>query len=231
MPEEVENLISLDAPTGQIMPRQISEEEAIKLTLESTDIDIEEGMELGQLLVAQVGKTNEVRRLASAYVDRLNEMEKKLQELRDTNSRLLQENLGFKSDSLFASYFALNRKNNEMADSLNSFTLELTKDKDDKTFERFKVLISMLPDMTKTISSLRNDYLRIGDEEAKEIEKKGIPLIEQKRITGSGKGKSEMMKAKPEMVKIKPSASKTNQSVGNAIEQVKPRPARQNYEL
>ena len=223
MPEEVEKIIPLVATAEPVIPRQISEEEAIKLTLESTDIDIEEGMELGQLLVAQVGKTNEIRRLASGYVDRLNEMEKELQELRDTNARLLQENLGFKSDSLFASYFALNRKNNEMADSLNSFTLDLTKDKDDKTFERFKVLISMLPDMTKTISSLRNDYLRIGDEEAKEIEKKGIPLIEQKRITGSGKGKSVEVKTKSISVNPK-------QPSGNAIEQVKPRPAGR-YEL
>ena len=230
MPEEVEKIIPLVATKEPVIPRQISEEEAIKLTLESTDIDIEEGMELGQLLVAQVGKTNEIRRLASGYVDRLNEMEKELQELRDTNARLLQENLGFKSDSLFASYFALNRKNNEMADSLNSFTLDLTKDKDDKTFERFKVLISMLPDMTKTISSLRNDYLRIGDEEAKEIEKKGIPLIEQKRITGSGKGKSEVVKVKSESGKLKQSAVKPKQPSGNAIEQVKPRPAGR-YEL
>jgi ElaB/YqjD/DUF883 family membrane-anchored ribosome-binding protein len=159
----------------------ISAEDAMRLILESTDVDITDGDELKQMLVAQVMKTNELREVLRGKIESMNEMAKELDSTRKSLTAELVENLMFKSDSVYAVYFALNRKANEAAGSLNEFQLVLTKDKNDKTFERFKQLTSMLPDLMKTINSLRNDYMRLGEEEAKEAESKGVPLIEQKR--------------------------------------------------
>lgn len=84
-------------------------------------------------------------------------------------------------------YFAINRKSNETAASLNGFMMNLKSD--DKTFERFERLIKLMPDLTKTLDTLRRDFLKISEEEAKELENKGIPLIEQGVIHGEEKAK------------------------------------------
>lgn len=83
----------------------------------------------------------------------------------------------YKSDGMFALYFSLNRKLNELSKSLNSFSLDLTSD--DKTFDRFQKLTTSLKDMVESANWLRNNFLKMTEEEAKEAEKKGVPLIEQ----------------------------------------------------
>lgn len=90
---------------------------------------------------------------------------------------LEKELLSYKSDGMFALYFSLNRKLNELAFSLNNFTLDLTSD--DRTFDRFQKLTTNIKDMVESANWLRNNYLKMSEEEAKEAEKKGIPLIEQ----------------------------------------------------
>ena len=88
-----------------------------------------------------------------------------------------EELLLYKSDGMYALFFALNRKINELSISLNSITLDLNGD--DKTFERFQKLTSSLKDMVDSVNWLRVNYLKMDEEEAKEAEKKGVQLIEQ----------------------------------------------------
>ena len=89
---------------------------------------------------------------------------------------LKKELLLYKHDGMFALYFSLNRKINELSASLNSFTLDITAD--DKGFDRFQKLTSSLKDMVESTTWLRVNYLKMDEQEAKEAEKKGIPLIE-----------------------------------------------------
>lgn len=96
---------------------------------------------------------------------------------KDLIKQLEDELLIYKSDGMFALYFSLNRKLNELSKSLNSFTLDLTSD--DKTFDRFQKLTTSLKDMVDSTNWLRNNFLKMTEEESKEAEKKGIPLIEQ----------------------------------------------------
>jgi hypothetical protein len=91
--------------------------------------------------------------------------------------QLEDELLIYKSDGMFSLYFSLNRKLNELAKSLNSFTLDLTSD--DKTFDRFQKLTTSLKDMVESANWLRNNFLKMSEDEANEAEKKGVPLIEQ----------------------------------------------------
>jgi len=90
---------------------------------------------------------------------------------------LKEELLLYKQDGMYALFFALNRKINELSASLNSITLDLNGD--DKTFERFQKLTSSLKDMVESVNWLRVNYLKMDESETKEAEKKGIPLIEQ----------------------------------------------------
>lgn len=83
----------------------------------------------------------------------------------------------YKGDGMFALYFSLNRKLNELSHSLNNFTLDLTSD--DKNFDRFQKLTMSLRDMVESANWLRNNYLKMTEDESKDAEKKGIPLIEQ----------------------------------------------------
>ena len=87
------------------------------------------------------------------------------------------ELLLYKQDGMFALYFALNRKINELSNSLNSFSLDITNE--DKTFDRFQKLTSNLKDMVESADWLRVNYLKMSETEAKEAEKSGVPLIEQ----------------------------------------------------
>lgn len=90
---------------------------------------------------------------------------------------LERELLLYKQDGMYALYFSLNRKLNELAFSMNDFTLDFKSD--DKSFDRFQKMTSSLKDMVESANWLRNNYLKISEEDAKEIEKKGVPLIEQ----------------------------------------------------
>jgi len=83
----------------------------------------------------------------------------------------------YKQDGMFGMYFALNRKMNELSNSLNGVTIDLAND--DKVFDRFQKLTSGLKELVQTVDWLRINYLKMDEEEAKEAEKKGIPLVEQ----------------------------------------------------
>ena len=83
----------------------------------------------------------------------------------------------YEQDAVFSLFFSLQRKGNEVAASLNSFKLNLKSD--DKSFERFNILIKLMPELTKTLATMKADYLKLDDESLEEIKKKGIPLIEQ----------------------------------------------------
>jgi len=83
----------------------------------------------------------------------------------------------YKQDGMYALYFSLNRKMNELSRSMNAFTLDFTSD--DRSFDRFQKVTTSLKEMVDSASWLRNNYMKMSEEEAKEAEKKGIPLIEQ----------------------------------------------------
>lgn len=96
----------------------------------------------------------------------------------DTRIQELERELMlYKQDGMFALYFSLNRKLNELAFSMNDFTLDFKSD--DKAFDRFQKLTASLKDMVDSAIWLRNNHLKMSEEEAKEAEKKGVPLIEQ----------------------------------------------------
>lgn len=90
--------------------------------------------------------------------------------------RLNKELLLYKKDGMYGLYFSLNRKLNELSNSLNLIELDLTSD--DKTFDRFQKLSTNIKEMVQTVDWLRINYLKMDENEAKEAEKKGIPLIE-----------------------------------------------------
>lgn len=90
---------------------------------------------------------------------------------------LEEELLVYKQDGMYALYFSLNRKMNELSRSMNNFTLDFTSD--DRSFDRFQKVTTSLKEMVDSASWLRNNYMKMSEEEAKEAEKKGIPLIEQ----------------------------------------------------
>jgi ribosomal protein S2 len=88
-----------------------------------------------------------------------------------------EELLLYKQDGMFALYFSLNRKLNELSKSLNEFELDLKSE--DKAFDRYQKLSTNLKEMVQTVDWIRVNYLKMDEEQAKEAEKKGIPLIEQ----------------------------------------------------
>ncbi len=98
------------------------------------------------------------------------QLAKKIKELED-------ELLMYRQDGMYALYFSLNRKMNELSRSMNNFTLDFTSD--DRSFDRFQKVTTSLKEMVDSASWLRNNYMKMSEEEAKEAEKKGIPLIEQ----------------------------------------------------
>jgi hypothetical protein len=97
-------------------------------------------------------------------------MEERIKQLED-------ELLLYKQDGMFALYFSLNRKMNELSRSMNDFTLDFRSD--DRSFDRFQKITTSLREMVESANWLRNNYMKMSEEEAKEAEKKGIPLIEQ----------------------------------------------------
>jgi hypothetical protein len=108
---------------------------------------------------------------SNPYTDNNGEqLERKIKELED-------ELLMYRQDGMYALYFSLNRKMNELSRSMNNFTLDFTSD--DRSFDRFQKVTTSLKEMVDSASWLRNNYMKMTEEEAKEAEKKGIPLIEQ----------------------------------------------------
>lgn len=100
-----------------------------------------------------------------------------MSELEIENKALKEKLLSYQQDGMYALYFSLNRKINELSKSLNQFQLDLSSD--DRTFDRFQKLTSNLKDMVESVNWLRVNYLKMDELEAKEAEKKGVPLIEQ----------------------------------------------------
>jgi hypothetical protein len=96
--------------------------------------------------------------------------------MEDRIKMLEEENLLYKQDGMHALYFSLNRKMNELAASMNGFTLDFKSD--DKSFDRFQKVTGSVKDMVESAAWLRNNYMKMSEEEAREAEKKGIPLIE-----------------------------------------------------
>lgn len=99
------------------------------------------------------------------------------EQLKRIIKELEDELLMYKQDGMYALYFSLNRKMNELSRSMNNFTLDFTSD--DRSFDRFQKVTTSLKEMVDSASWLRNNYMKMSEEEAKEAEKKGIPLIEQ----------------------------------------------------
>ena len=108
-----------------------------------------------------------------------------MQSLRDEVERLNNELSNFKSDGNFGLFFALNRKLNELAMSLNSFELDLQAE--DKAFERYIKLSTSLKETIEASNWLRINYLKMDENEAKEAEKKGVPIIETLAKKNNGK--------------------------------------------
>ena len=97
--------------------------------------------------------------------------------LEDEITALRQELELFKRDALYSLWFAVNKKNNELADSLNSFTLDVQAK--DKSVERYLTLQKGLKDTFETLQWLRNDYLKITEDEAVEAKERELPPIEK----------------------------------------------------
>lgn len=100
-----------------------------------------------------------------------------MSELEQENKALKEKLLSYQQDGMYALFFSLNRKLNELSASLNNFSLDLGAD--DKSFDRFQKLTTNIKDMVESVNWLRVNYLKMDEVEAKEAEKKGVPLIEQ----------------------------------------------------
>lgn len=92
--------------------------------------------------------------------------------------RLKKERDYYRHDNIYKLFFSVNRKAGEIADSLNDATVDLTKE--DKVFDRFIKLIEKLEPFVKTLATLRQEYLKIPEEEVEQAEKKGVPMIERR---------------------------------------------------
>jgi hypothetical protein len=96
--------------------------------------------------------------------------------LRSRITQLEEELDNFRKEGNYGLFFALNRKQNELAQSLNGFVLELTSE--GKEFERYIKLTATLKDTVEATNWLRINYLKMDEKEAAEAETKGVPLVE-----------------------------------------------------
>lgn len=92
----------------------------------------------------------------------------------------LQEKIDlYESDGIVGSYYALNRKLNEITNLLNSrnlSNLDLA-DRNDGSWERVMKLFNSVGEINEVLKKLRMDNQLTGDEEKDKSRKK--PLIEQ----------------------------------------------------
>lgn len=91
----------------------------------------------------------------------------------DTIESLQQKLLAYEQNGVAKLYYALNRKANEMADLLNKVNLAEINlgDKDNKTFERMKVVWNDSASISNAIKELGSSSGITGDEE-KDVAKK-----------------------------------------------------------
>jgi hypothetical protein len=101
--------------------------------------------------------------------------------------KLKLENLAYREDPLWALFFSVTRKANEISRALNNVELKL--DSEDKVFDRFIKLVEKLDPMVSVLSKLRQDYLKLPEDEVEQAEKKGIPLIERRAANTKRGGK------------------------------------------
>jgi hypothetical protein len=119
-----------------------------------------------------------IQKISSIPEDHLVDDSELIGRLHERIAKLEQEIKESKQDGQFALYFALNRKANQLAALMNEATLSLTSE--DKGFDRFLKLIEKMDVFTSSLLKLRQNYLRLDEVELKEIENKGIPLLEQR---------------------------------------------------
>jgi hypothetical protein len=106
----------------------------------------------------------------------IEELKAEIKRLEDEVIKLMSEQSIYRQDGNFGLFFALNRKQNELASSLNAFVLDIQGE--DKAFERYIKLTTTLKDTVEATNWLRINYLKMDEKEAGEAEKKGIPIIE-----------------------------------------------------
>lgn len=85
----------------------------------------------------------------------------------------------YESDGIVGSYYALNRKLNEITNLLNNNDLSRLdlSDRDDGSWERVMKLFNSVGDINEVLKKLRMDNQLSGDEEKDKARRK--PLIEQ----------------------------------------------------
>lgn len=98
----------------------------------------------------------------------------------ETMESLREELSNYKKDAAFSLFFSFNRKANEIAASLNKFEIDLTRD--DKSFTNFMAIQKGLKDIFDTLTWLRNDYLKLTDEDIREEKQKMLPPLEQRAL-------------------------------------------------
>lgn len=98
----------------------------------------------------------------------------KIAYLEQENAELRDVVDSFERDSQYALFFAVNRKNNEMAKMLNRSSLSL----EDKSIQAYQSMMKGMEDTFATLTKLRNEYLKSNATDLEELEKKGTPLIE-----------------------------------------------------
>lgn len=99
-----------------------------------------------------------------------------IEHLTQENEQLRLIVQAFETDGMYSLFFAVNRKANEMARALNGSTLSL----EGKSIPNFQGMMKGMKETFQTVNELRNEYLKITDDSAKEMETKGTPLIEQR---------------------------------------------------
>ena len=98
----------------------------------------------------------------------------------DTIESLKEKLALYETDALFSMYFALNRKFNELSNSLNNFVLDIKAE--DKSFANFLNLSKGLSDLAATLSNMRNEYLKLTDSDVKEEVRKSLPPLERRAM-------------------------------------------------
>lgn len=97
------------------------------------------------------------------------ELQEEIKSLKAYNEILKKKNEAYEIDGPYKLYFALNRKSVEMANLLNSTVLDQIdiSSKEDKTFDRMKVLWGEAKSLSDTIQQMKLT-LGISEDDAKE---------------------------------------------------------------
>lgn len=111
--------------------------------------------------------------------------EQKIDWLRNRIYELEKECDAYRKDGMYSLYFSHNRKAVEISESLNSFVLSLAND--NKTLERYALLIKVQPEQLKILDSLRREYLKTDEETLQQIQINGVPLIERRAAKTTNK--------------------------------------------